>query len=164
MISRASSSRRAFDGTIGWEFNSIDGGVRIRRGERAEKARLDAQFHEDTQFPRLFREIKFFGVGAVNGQKTHMVQAVSTEGLKRVYHFNIASGLMVRIEDEVKESGRVDRHTTDLQNYRLFDGVRIPMLMHTESPDMVLTITFSEVRQNTPIDEARFKRPKAEPR
>jgi hypothetical protein len=50
---------------------------------------------------------------------------------------------------------------TDYEDYRDVDGVKVPFVVRTSSPDLgaSTTITYKEITHDKPVDESRFTTP-----
>jgi len=67
------------------------------------------------------------------------------------------TGLLLRTEDW-NANGKM-MEATEYQDYRAVDGVKVPFIMN-QIENVVFTIKFTEVKQNVPIDDSIFVKPK----
>ncbi|HWR49557.1 MAG TPA: class I SAM-dependent methyltransferase [Bryobacteraceae bacterium] len=89
---------------------------------------------------RFFPEMKV--TGEEGGAWT--VECKPASGDAVVAHFDKSTGLLTRIGDNYFE------------DYRTVDGVRLPFLIRAVQGRAAQVLTISEVRNNVPIEEARF--------
>lgn len=149
-----------YDGTVAWEA-PIPEVVRTLRGERAAESKIDSQFYADLRIAELFPQLKVVGTEAVDGRPAYVVEGVPAEGNRRWFYFDVKTGLLVRHDFEGREASLVGRYSTYLRDYRAIDGVKLPMTIQQKGEGVDWTIRFTTVQHNVPLDDARFKKPKA---
>lgn len=150
-----------YDGAVAWEA-PVPEIVRTLRGERAANTRIEAQFYGDLRIAELFPQLKLVGTEVVDGQAAYVVEGVPAQGSRRWFYFDVKSGLLVRYDSEGMEPPQVGRASTYLRDYKEIDGVKIPMTLREESENLSFSVRFTSVQHNVPLDDARFKKPKAQ--
>jgi hypothetical protein len=53
-------------------------------------------------------------------------------------------------------------YTSDIDDYRDVDGIKIPFVSHQSSDTVQYTITFTDVKQNVELTDDQFGKPKPE--
>jgi hypothetical protein len=77
------------------------------------------------------------------------------------FYFDEQSGLLVRLVRYAESPlGRAPTRI-DFGDYRDADGVKIPFRWVVAHSDGSSTIQWADIRQNVPIDDARFAKPSA---
>ena len=153
-----------YDGHIGWEQS--DDGVTDKTGLELGSFARDSDFYQPlklrVQYPNLtFKgEIKLtLGKGSSGKIEEHQafVLEAPRAGSPRRFFFDRLSGLLLRTEDW-NAAGKMDE-ATEYQDYRAVDGVKVPFTIN-QIENVVFTMKFTEVKQNVPIDDSVFAKPK----
>jgi len=146
--------KEGFDGRAGWSLigNGVD-----NRVDRA--AVIDADFYRETRLAELYMRIKLIGKVKEGFRQVYLVEAVPKGGATENLYFDVESGLLVRRDvtrSTPKASVRVEVYFSD---WREIDGVKLPFKITQVLPKMRYVITFEDVKQNIPVDDAMFQRP-----
>jgi hypothetical protein len=80
------------------------------------------------------------GTEEVGGAAAHVVEATTPSGLRATLYFDARTGLLVR------------RDKTFFEDFREVDGVKVPFRVR----DDFSVITYSEVRHDDAVEDARF--------
>lgn len=83
--------------------------------------------------------------------------AETTQGQVFTLCFEKQTGLLLRFATEF--DGTSLRY--DWDEFRDVAGVKMPYKLSAQEGPYSYTLRFTEVKQNTPIDDAKFKRPKS---
>ena len=49
-----------------------------------------------------------------------------------------------------------------IEEYRVYSGIKVPVVMRTVFPSYALVVRLSDVKTNVAIDDAKFAKPKAQ--
>jgi hypothetical protein len=79
------------------------------------------------------------------------------------FYFDKTSGLLMRMVHYTDTPLGLNPTQVDFADYRVVDGVKTPYRWTIARPSGAFTIQLDEVKQNVPIDAARFVEPKSEP-
>ncbi len=131
--------RRGFTGEYGYMQIPLFG---FRRVEGAELAglRLEARWTWADDLRRLYPAMALKGREEVAGAEAQVVEATTQSGTRTMLYFDAQTGLLVR------------RDKTYFEDFRAVDGVRLPFRIR----DDFSVITYSEVRHNAAVEDARF--------
>ncbi|HEX8337569.1 MAG TPA: S41 family peptidase [Pyrinomonadaceae bacterium] len=131
--------RRGFTGEYGYLQIPLFG---FRRAEGAELAelRLEARWSWADDLRRLYPSMRLRGREEVGGAEAHVVEATTPAGARTTLYFDARTGLLVR------------RDKTFFEDFREVDGVKVPFRVR----DDFSVITYSEVRHNAAVEDARF--------
>jgi hypothetical protein len=151
----------AFDGTVGWMGNTGRPAREMSAPESAA-AGLDAEFALGLRLKELFPQLRRGRPETIAGVDCEVLNG-SGPGRPAVrLYFSKESGLLVRMVRFADTP--VGRNPTqiDYADYRETDGVKTPFRWTLSRPNGRFTIQISELRNNAPVDDARFAKPAAE--
>ncbi len=151
--------REGFDGAIGWA-DDPQNGLRQKSGGELAEAKRAAIFGRELKLKTVYPTMTVKGHEVVNGKDTYVVQAVPADGSPATLYFEVESGLMVRqLVSRAMPQGPLDVDVS-FGDFRAVDGVKRPFSVRQATSLFTATITFSDIKQNVPIDDAMFKLPK----
>jgi hypothetical protein len=131
--------RRGFTGEYGYIQIPLFGFRRVEGAELSE-LKLEARWAWADDLRRLYPSMKLKGQEEVGGASAHVVEAANGAGARTTLYFDTRTGLLVR------------RDKTYFEDFREVDGVRLPFSIR----DDFSVITYSEVRHNAAVEDARF--------
>jgi hypothetical protein len=152
--------RQGFDGTVGWA-QGIDGGVREMNGQELSVARRAADFRQALKLRELYPKMTVKGTEKAGSHDVYVIEADPRDGSLRRMYFDVESGLL--LHNEIERDTQIGRatFTTDLEDYREVDGIKVPFTVRQTNPNVSLVIKITEVKHNVPIDDAQFAKPAA---
>jgi photosynthetic reaction center cytochrome c subunit len=152
----------AFDGHEGWL--GIPGhAVREMHGPDIDAAAMDADLHFAAHLKTMFSEVKVRGTEKVADRDAYLVIGQRDGKTPLQLYFDVQSGLLVRLVRYGETPlGRMPTQI-DYADYRDAGGVKIPFRWTLARPGGRFTIQVSEVKENVPVDDAKFARPAAPP-
>lgn len=149
-----------FDGTTAWSVNPIQGN-REKKGDELEQTKLNSVFNRDTSLAKLYSKMELKGIEKVGDSDAYVLIAMPQNLPSEIFYFDTKSGLLVRIDTmTVTPEGKTPGKTF-LEDYREVDGVKVPFRTRSVLPQFEIVTTFTEVKNNVAIDDAKFVRPKA---
>lgn len=160
MHSPNGDSITAFDGTAGWLGNT---GRPARDMSAAESAasQLDSDLYLPLDLKTIFKQVR-----TGRPEKIDDTQCVTLIGTRpdqppvRLY-FDEKTGLLVRqVRYTENPLGRMPTQI-DYSDYKNVDGVQVPLRWTLARPNGRFTIQIKEVKQNVPVDDAKFMKPVA---
>ena len=148
--------KEGFDGRTSWSVtsNGLDVDNNVNRA-----AVIDADFYREIRLAELYSRIKLVGKVKEGFRQVYLVEAVPQGGAPENLYFDVESGLLVRRDvtrNTPNSSVRVEIYFSD---WRDVDGVKLPFKITQILPKMRFVITFDDIRQNVPVDDAMFLRP-----
>lgn len=146
--------RKGYNGRVGWVQ---EGGEEVRRLDGVELAEMkrDAEFYREIKLKELFPIINFDGKSSVNGRDAYVLTATPAEGSSEKWYFDAKSGLMIRTDSE-RESTETESY---FEQYRVIDGVNLPVRLRQSNGVAEIVIKFKEVNQNVAINDSIFNMP-----
>ncbi len=152
----------AFDGHEGW-LGTPGHAVREMHGPDIDGASMDADLHFAAHLKEMFSEVKVRGTEKVGEHDAYMVIGQRDGKTPLRLYFDEQSGLLVRlVRFGETPLGRLPTQI-DYADYREAGGVKIPFRWTLARPGGRFTIQVSEVKENVPVDDAKFAKPAAPP-
>jgi outer membrane lipoprotein-sorting protein len=150
----------AFDGQEGW-LGVPGHPVREMHGPDIDAASMDADLQFAAHLKAMFTETKVRGVERIGDHDTYLVVGQREGKTPLRLYFDEKSGLLVRLVRYGETPlGRLPTQI-DYADYRETGGVKIPFRWTLARPSGRFTIQVSEVKQNVPVDDAKFAKPAA---
>jgi len=152
----------AFDGHEGW-LGVPGRPVRDMHGSDVDAAAMDADLHFATHLKGMFSEARFGGSERVEGHDAYLVVGQREGKTPIKLYFDAQSGLLLRlVRFGETPLGRLATQI-DYADYREASGVKIPFRWTLARPGGRFTIQIREVKQNVPVDDAKFAKPPSPP-
>jgi photosynthetic reaction center cytochrome c subunit len=150
----------AFDGREGW-LGFPGRPAREMHGSELDAAAMDADLHFAVHLKGMFSEAQVRGVEKIGDLDSYLVVGRREGKPPLRLYFDEQSGLLVRLVRYGETPlGRMPTQI-DYADYREAGGVKIPFRWTLARPSGRFTIQVSEVRQNVPVDDAKFAKPPA---
>jgi outer membrane lipoprotein-sorting protein len=154
--------KRGYNGTVGWQDTPQTGLADVTGSQLADMKR-GADLYGDIHLKELYPKMTLKGKESVDGHDAYVIAATAKDGSPETWYFDVDSGLKVRNQSQAEgPNGPVDVDTK-LGDYREVDGVKFPFLLHQSFGEFAFTIKLTDVKQNVPIDDAKFDKPAAQP-
>lgn len=148
------------DGKAGFVSNSMQGDRDVT-GDQLQSM-LNATFPTPLlDYKAGGAKVEVVGTEKINGRDAHVVLFTPKAGQPSREYFDAETALQVRAVSKivVPEMGGEIEQTTDLDDYRAVDGVKLPHVMRVVNPMQTITVTVTKVEHNKPIDDAMFSKP-----
>jgi len=153
----------AFNGSIGWQ-SSPGAPVREMHAADFEGAKLDADLQLPIHLRPAFPEFKVVASDRIGDHHIVLVIAGNHDGPPLELLFDKDSGLLLRQLRFSKSPLGLNPMRVDYDDYKEFDGVKVPLKVTITRPRTQLNIQLDQVSQNTPVDDAQFEPPPAPPK
>lgn len=152
----------AFNGHEGW-LGTPGRPMREMHGGDLDGAAIDADLHLATHLRHIFSKTEVKGTEQIGNQETDIVVGQREGKLPLYLYFDQKTGLLVRMVRYGETAlGRLPVQI-DYADYRDADGVKIPYRWTLARPSGRFTIQLSDVKENAPVDDAKFVKPPPEP-
>lgn len=150
-----------YNGTQGWGHSSRDGATPLPDQLLAQLKR-DAVFYKELKTQELYSTLTVVGRASVRDADAYVVQATPVDGPVEKLFFDVRTGLLVRRYTESDTPlGKLPLQI-DYEDYRDVDGIKQPFLIHWSFPGRVWGRKIDEIKQNIPLDDAKFN-PRTQP-
>ena len=144
-----------FNGHEGWS-ETPGRPVRDMHGADLDAARIDADLHLPLHLKDIFAELRVEYPERVGDRDAYVVLGTK-EGQPPVkLYFDEQSGLLLRLVRYADSPLGLAPTQIDYGDYRDVEGVQTPFRWTVAQPDGSSTIQLREIRQNVPVDAARF--------
>jgi photosynthetic reaction center cytochrome c subunit len=150
----------AFDGHEGW-LGAPGRPVREMHGPDIDGASIDADLHFAAHLKGMFSEAKVEGREKIGDHDAYLVIGQREGKTPLRLYFDEQSGLLLRLVRYGETPlGRLPTQI-DYADYRDAGGVKIPFRWTLARPGGRFTIQVSDVKENVPVDDAKFAKPPA---
>ena len=152
----------AFDGHEGW-LGFPGRLAHEMHGPDTDAAAMDADLHFAMHLKGMFSEARLQGTEKIGGHDAYLVVGQREGKTPLRLYFEEQSGLLLRmVRFGETPLGRLPTQI-DYADYRDAGGVKIPFRWTLARPGGRFTIQINDVKQNVPVDDAKFARPAAPP-
>jgi hypothetical protein len=144
-----------YNGLAAWGHSSRDGATPLP-DQLVAQIKRDAVFNKDLKLDQLYSSLTVLGKTSLRDADAYVVQAKPADGPTEKLFFDVKTGLLVRRYTESDTPlGKLPLQT-DYEDYRDVDGVKQPFLIHWSFPGRVWGRKIDEIKQNVPLDDAKF--------
>ena len=147
-----------FDGVTGWSVNPMQGDQEIT-GVQLENMK-------NNYFPTAFLEkdnggskLELLPRETAGGKSWIVMKVVRASGNFVTLYFDPATYLIARTVSTLENpAGGMLQQSSESQDYRLVDGVKVPFLIINSNEVQTITIKLTKVEHNVAIDDTMFKK------
>jgi photosynthetic reaction center cytochrome c subunit len=152
----------AFDGHEGW-LGTPGRPLREMHGSDIDGASIDADLRLATHLKSMFSAMQTRGTEKIGDHEAYVVVGQRDGKPPIELYFDEQTGLLVRLVRFGETAlGRLPTQI-DYADYRDAGGVKIPYRWTLARPGGRFTIQISDVKENAPVDDAKFVKPAAPP-
>ena len=154
--------QEGFDGKTAWAQDP-QSGLREKAGAELGAAKLDGEFYKPIKLKQLYPKMTLTGKEKVGEHDVYVIEATPADGKPEKMYFDTQTGLLLRVDND-RESPQGSAHVeTYFEDYKdTGGGVKAPFTIKIVRPDISFTLKTTEVKQNVPIDDAKFNKPAAQ--
>ena len=149
-----------FDGHAGW-FSMPGRPVRDMHGSDLDAARMAADLHFPLHVKQAFDELRVEYPEKIGGRDAYVISCKKVGQPPVKLYFDEQSGLLKRLVQFAQSPLGLVPTQIDYDDYRAVDGVQTPYRRTIGRPGESSTIQLEQIRQNVPMDDAKFVRPAA---
>jgi len=150
----------AFDGREGW-LGMSGHPLREMHGSDLDGAAIDADLHLALHLRQMFSESRTEGTEKIGAQDAYVVVGQRDGKPPIRLYFDKQTGLLVRLVRFGETALGWLPTEIDYADYRDADGVKVPYRWTLARPSGRFTIQVNELKQNVPVDDAKFAKPAA---
>ena len=148
-----------YDGKTAWSINPMTGS-RDKSGVELAQMALANDFYRDLKLDKLYSKLEVKRVEKVNGKDAYVVEATAAGVPAETWFFDKATGLLVRSDVTASSPEGNQMMTNTLEEYKAVDGVMLPHLFKTITPQFMMTMITTSVKHNGTVTDATFAKPK----
>ena len=152
------SNVNAYDGANAWAKNQR--GTQAITGPNLDQMKFVANFWRDLKLSDRYQQSRPGPKTKVNGHDAYQVRGTvkGTRNQEQLF-FDADSGLLLRrITYRPSPLGAMPDQI-DFEDWRTVDGVKVPFVLKTATPDSMSVRTYTDVKFNVPADDAKFAMP-----
>ena len=150
----------AYNGKVGWL--SVPGRVHMMNAQESFGARMDADLLFAANVRSLYTKWETKPGEKIDGQETWLVIGEKENEPPLRLYLDQKAGLLVRLVRYVDSPLGFNPTQIDYADYRVTDGVKVPYRWTVARPGNRFTVQVDEMKQNVPIDDAKFVPPAPE--
>jgi hypothetical protein len=143
-----------YDGMAAWK--SGDGENIALYAEESEQIKREAQLFDIPNIKAIYAQMVFGTTDKIKDREVYVVRATTAGGQRERLYFDTQTGLLVRRTASIMTVLGVFQLQVDYEDYKAFDGVKIPMTTRWSMPNLSWTRKALTVKNNIPIDDAKF--------
>jgi photosynthetic reaction center cytochrome c subunit len=152
----------SFDGQRGWM--SVPGRpAHMMSASENDSARLDADLYFPVHVKTLYSKFKVENGDKIDGRDTYLVEGRDEGRSPLRLYLDKQTGLLVRLVRYAQSPLGLNPTQIDYDDYREADGVKVPFRWTVSRPGNRFTIQVEEIKQNVPVDDAKFTPPPPPP-
>lgn len=149
-----------FDGTTGYAIDTLNGNRDIT-GDQLEVMRSTIFPTPLLQYKESGARVELLGKEKVGDRDAYVLRLTPRAGPASRMFFDAETYMLQKsvVTVNVPQLGSDLEQTTEFSDYRDVDGVKVSFRARSINQLQSLTITLTNVEQNTPIDESMFSKP-----
>lgn len=155
---------RGFNGTAGWEKSPS--GVRALSAAEVANLQNSVGLLRHIRLKEQFTSMRWRGLQKIGDLTTYQVVGTTADNRQERLFFDTATGLLVRRISYMTTLLGLIPEQIDFEDYREVDGVKFPFIVRVSATDMgnpVSTRSFTEMKLNVAVDDAKFNKPATTP-
>ncbi len=147
-----------YDGSAAWKRG--DGENIALYEEEAEQIKREAELFDIPNIKTIYAQMVFGTTDKIKDREVYVIRATpiagGAAGARERLYFDVQTGLLVRRTASIMTVLGVFQFQVDYEDYRAFDGVKIPLTTRWSMPNLSWTRKALTVKNNVPIDDAKF--------
>jgi len=152
---------QGFNGTTGWIKTASQ--QREMSGGELAQIKQQAELYNALTLKDQFSNLRVGGKQKVNDRDAYVVVGTNVNKKRERLFFDVETGLLVRRVQLNPTVLGLDPVQSDFLDYRVVDGVKLPFTIELSSLDNAhynQKRTFSQIKQNVSVEDAKFEPPK----
>lgn len=152
--------RQGFDGTTAWAEDP-NGGLREVKGAQLEQTKRESVFNGALKWRELYPKAELKGKEKIGDRDVYVIVLTPAAGKPVTQYFDAQTFLLTRQTMNVEtEQGAMDIKA-EFADYRDVNGVKAPFEIRQTLPMGDIIIKMTEIKNNVPIEDAKFEKPKS---
>jgi hypothetical protein len=148
-----------FNGTSAWKKANAD--AVALPAFQSDQIKRDAMIFGNPDLKTVYTRMDYRFADRIDGRDVYMVQATTAENQRDRLYFDAASGALVRRVAATPTIVGQFQYQVDYADFKDFGGVKLPTTIKFAFPAVSWTRKIIEVKNNVPVDDAKFGVPKA---
>ena len=149
-----------FDGTNGYVLDSLQGN-RDMAGDQLDTMRYGSFPHPFLDYKQRGIAAKLQGKESISGRDAYVLILEPPSGPAARQYIDAETFLVVKtaVNLDVPQLGRQIEQVSNITDYRVVDGVKLPFAISVSSAVQNYTVVVQKVEHNGAIDESMFAKP-----
>src|SRR5262245_36310402 len=149
-----------FDGHNGYMLNSLQGNSEMTASQ-LNSQRNGGFPHPFLSYKERGMSVQLKGKEKVGDRDAFVLVFDPTEGSEVRFYVDAGNYLPIRMVAmvDVPQLGKEIEQSTDFEDYKELDGIKIPYRVKAASQIQSFTLTFTKAEHNVPVDEKLFVKP-----
>jgi hypothetical protein len=143
-----------YDGASAWKLG--DGKEISLYSDEAEQIKREAELFSPADLKASYKQLTYANTDRIGTHEVYVVRAVTASGQRERLYFDMKTGLLLRRLGLVPTVLGNFQYQVDYEDYKVIGGVKVPMTVRTSMPNLSWTRRVLEVKNNIPIDDAKF--------
>ncbi len=143
-----------YDGVNAWKRGNAEE-IALNKDE-SEQIKREAELFQPGNIKGMYAQIGYALTDRLKDREVYVVRATTAGGVRERLFFDAQTGLLVRRVATIMTVLGGFPVQVDYEDYKDFDGVKIPMTTRWAMPNLSWTRRVLEVKNNVTIDDARF--------
>ncbi len=148
-----------YDGKTAWSVNPISGN-RDKEGLELAQTALIHNFYREINLDKLYQKMELKGIEKVGASDAYVVSATRGDLPTETFYFDTKSGLMIRQDSTLTTPEGATPTKVFFEDFHDVDGVKIAFKSRATLPQFNVITTYTEIKQNVAIEDAKFAKPK----
>jgi outer membrane lipoprotein-sorting protein len=155
------------DGKRAWAQDSEKSYWGILNTPQRNSIMRDSELYAGSRIKSQYSDVRVKSKEKMGANETYVVTGTSPEGTSEEFFFDAYTGLLLRrhiLEQTIFGGFQIQ---ADYEDYRETGGVKMPFVVRWSSPGGAwgtkVSVKVIEVKQNDPIEDARFEGPPSKP-
>jgi len=152
---------QGFNGTVGW--TKTPSGQREMSSSELLRLKSQADLYKDLKLKERYSKMTVSGKEVIGDHEAYVIEGLSFDNKIEKLFFDTQSGLLLRRTVYTETKVGLDPEQTDYEDYREVDGAWLPFIVRVSYLDdnhYGTTRKLADVKQNVPIDDAKFDMPR----
>lgn len=155
------TNERGSDGKVAWEKNAR--GINELTSPVLDQMKSMFLSFRNLKLKEEFASMRLGGKEKIGDRAVLIIGGRTADNHRERLYFDAETGLLLRRIAYMETPIGVIPEQIDFEDYRDVDGVKLPFTVKVSAvePGLVSTRTYSEIKLNVPVDDAKFKMPAA---
>jgi len=150
--------RQGCDGKLAWTQDPLRG-LRVLEGAELADAQLEAIFNAELKWRELYPKVELTGKEKVGEREAYVIRLTPSSGKPVTRYFDAENFLWLRyVATRETPQGPMEIQV-DSSDYRDVDGIKVPFQEKQVTPVAEVLVKITEIKNNVPIDDAKFNKP-----
>lgn len=152
---------QAYDGNKGWMIAPmLSPEPQELVGDQLKQAISQADMEGELyEYKRKGSSAEFIGKVNVDGSEAYRIKLVDKDKNSKYYFIDAETYLVKKVKAKIEAMGQTVDVETRMKDYREIDGIKMAMVVESDSPMGTVVITMEEIEINGEISDAIFIQP-----